>query len=326
MTFELTSLCNWRCKHCYITDYSNRGLEKDKIFEILVELRNQNAFDVIFTGGEVLLREDLLDIVLFARKLGFRVSILSNASLLTEELAKDLSKTYISSFSSTIFSLDENIHDEITSVKGSLNAALRGLAFLKKYGVPVEVKTPILQSNNNSYEKVAEFAEKSGFEYTCSPIIYPTMDGNNSTLKLGMNNKTLAKQIWNIDSLMKYTKNIVKEGGIPCTILQYSIYISPDEDVYPCGSYPHSMGNIKSKTIQEIWNNLEYNKVKDFRFFHTENCCNCDLSEYCNYCPGLSYIENKNPASCSEISKRLAQIRKNVYERGSIDRKQINAN
>ena len=174
-------------------------------------MRKQNAFDVIFTGGEVLLRDDLLDIVLFARKLGFRVSILSNASLLTEELAKAFSEAYISNFSSTIFSLDENIHDEITSTKGSLKATLRGLYLLKKYGISIEVKTPILQSNNNSYKKVAEFAERNGFEYTCSPIIYPTMNGNKATLKLGMNNKTLAKQIWNIDSLMKYTKNIVTE-------------------------------------------------------------------------------------------------------------------
>lgn len=79
------------------------------------------------------------------------------------------------------------------------------------------------------------------------------------------------------------------------------------------------MGNIRSKTIQEIWNNSNYNKVKEFRFSHTEKCCNCDLAKYCNYCPGISYIESKNPASCSEISKRLAQIRKNVYEKNSID-------
>ena len=80
------------------TAYQIYGLPYEKIIELLYQLRENNVFDLILTGGEALLREDLVDIVSFARRLGFRVSILSNASLVTEDFAKKLSKLYTSAF------------------------------------------------------------------------------------------------------------------------------------------------------------------------------------------------------------------------------------
>ncbi len=123
-TIELTTLCNWKCKHCYINFHDEKGLSELKVKELLRDLRELGVHQLVLTGGEIFIRKDILRIIKYAKELHFRVNILSNASLITEEVAKELSNLYITDYSLTIFSLDEDIHDNITGVKGSLRAAL----------------------------------------------------------------------------------------------------------------------------------------------------------------------------------------------------------
>ena len=144
-TIELTTLCNWKCKHCYINFHDEKGLPELKIKELLREFRELGVHQLVLTGGEIFIRKDILRIIRYAKELHFRVNILSNASLVTDEVAKELSELYITEYSLTIFSLNEDIHDNITGVKGSLRAALNGIELLKKYNIPVELKTPILK-------------------------------------------------------------------------------------------------------------------------------------------------------------------------------------
>lgn len=314
VTIELTSLCNWRCVHCYIPDYQIYGLPYEKIIELLYQLRENNVFDLILTGGEALLREDLVDIVSFARRLGFRVSILSNASLVTEDFAKKLSKLYISSFSSTIFSMNEHIHDSITRKKDSLKHALRGLCLLKKYNIPIEIKTPILNLNCEEYREIYKFTVKNNFEYTCSPIIFPSMDGNLNPLKHTIDNNILMNEIETIDELMNFNRNRFLPNEPICSILNYSVYITSEGMVYPCGSYPIKMGNIYNDFIMDIWENELSRSIRERKNDKLTECLSCHIAEYCNYCPGISFLETGNELNCSQISKNLAQTRYKVSE------------
>lgn len=58
-----------RCEHCYIPEHNNSGFEHDRIINLLYELRELGVFNVSFTGGEIFLREDILEIISVARKL-----------------------------------------------------------------------------------------------------------------------------------------------------------------------------------------------------------------------------------------------------------------
>ena len=103
VTIELTSKCNFKCRHCYISNFTNEGLPLITIEKVLSDARNLGAYSVVYTGGEVLLREDFIDIIEFTRKRGFSVNILSNGYILNEKIVKKLSDLYISSFGITLF-------------------------------------------------------------------------------------------------------------------------------------------------------------------------------------------------------------------------------
>lgn len=60
---ELLTQCNLKCKHCYIPENSQYYLDKETVFDILSQLRDLGVLTVYFTGGEIFLRKDLLEIV-----------------------------------------------------------------------------------------------------------------------------------------------------------------------------------------------------------------------------------------------------------------------
>lgn len=126
-TIELLSACNFDCIHCYLPEHNNMGLSYDKIVDILNQLRKMGTLVILLTGGEIFLRDDIMDIIRTARRMGFSVSLLSNASLLTERIVEELERLHINSFSTTIFSLDKSINDEITTVEDSLDSILKGV-------------------------------------------------------------------------------------------------------------------------------------------------------------------------------------------------------
>ena len=89
LDLELTERCNNNCVHCYINQPENdlsikqRELSTDKIKAVLKEAADLGCLTVRFSGGEPLLREDFTDLYLYARHLGLKVIIFTNAALLT---------------------------------------------------------------------------------------------------------------------------------------------------------------------------------------------------------------------------------------------------
>lgn len=133
VTIELTTRCNWRCKHCYLPSYVTKGISRECLYELFQDLREMGTFELLFTGGEIFTRPDTLEIIRDAREMFFDVKLFTNVSLLNEEIIKALGELNISQVSCTVFSMNENIHDQITSVKGSLKKTVANLNLLKKY-------------------------------------------------------------------------------------------------------------------------------------------------------------------------------------------------
>ena len=94
LDIELTERCDNACIHCYINlpenDAKAAAAEMDTAFvkDILQQAAVLGALDVRFTGGEPLLREDFVELYLFARRLGLRVTLFTNARRITPELAQ----------------------------------------------------------------------------------------------------------------------------------------------------------------------------------------------------------------------------------------------
>jgi radical SAM protein with 4Fe4S-binding SPASM domain len=319
VTLELNTTCNFRCKHCYIPKHIENGLEFEKIQMIFQELRNLGTLNITLTGGEVFLRDDILSIIEYARQLGFRIFILSNGSLVNEETAKKLSDLYISEFSTTIFSMNKNINDKITGKKGSLNKIMLGLKELKKNNVRVFVKCPITNINVDTYREVEKYAKDNQFRFMISPVIFSKIDGDSSNHALRIDAVNLQRIIEDYDRLN--CKNLPKviDDNVPCTAIHYSMFINSKGEVYPCNSLLSKIGTIFESTITEIWNNsTELRYLQSIKNNNLLECRKCTYKKYCERCPGLALLEDKNILGCSSIARKNAVARyESLRKRGA---------
>ena len=135
---ELTRRCNLKCLHCYIDQpktYKNE-LSTAEIKSIISQLAKAGSMSLIFTGGEVFLRDDILELSSFARSLGFDLRIFTNGTLIDGNIAAGLAKIGISGIEISLYGKRQT-HDKITGVTGSFKKAMKAINVFKEHGVRV---------------------------------------------------------------------------------------------------------------------------------------------------------------------------------------------
>ena len=91
--WEITNTCNYHCSYCIFSSESKKyenELSTEEIKKAIKELKENNFTYIKFTGGEPFTRDDMIEILKYARNLGFDMDISTNGSLITEKIAKEL--------------------------------------------------------------------------------------------------------------------------------------------------------------------------------------------------------------------------------------------
>lgn len=306
-TLELNTICNFRCIHCYIPSHTNVGLSTKEVISIIKQLRENGVLNLTLTGGEIFLRNDFFEIIEFARRNHMRVFLLSNISLLTEDIIIRLKKLYITEISTTIFSMDPLINDSITKVRGSLAKILKSIYLLKKHKIPLFVKTPILESNSDTYLSVLKFAKNNEIRFMISPIIFSMSNGDSSNLDVRVDVTKLPKIMEKYNSLDGRSEPVFKSEEVPCSALFYNIFIDSCGNVFPCNTLYFKVGNVLNQSLKYIWNkSVELKFIKNIRNSDLKSCLTCDVKNSCFRCPGLAYLEENDIFACSSIAKENA--------------------
>jgi Fe-coproporphyrin III synthase len=166
---KLTSRCNLRCAMCkYWRCSSGEELSTDQVKKVIQSLQKLKTLKVHFSGGEIFLREDLLEIIDYASSSGLKVNLTTNGTLISRSLARKLINLKTNSIS---FSLDgpcSKVHDKIRGVKGAFKKIQRGIEFLRQAREDVGGRTRIrinvvLQKKNfRSIPDIIDLAGKLG--------------------------------------------------------------------------------------------------------------------------------------------------------------------
>lgn len=305
---ELLTQCNVNCEHCYIPSHQNRGLSFETVRDLIYQMREMGVVNLSLTGGEIFLRDDLFEIIELARRLHMRVFLLSNATLLSKQKTQRLAQLHISEFSTTLFSMNAEIHDSITQMPGSFAKTLQGIHFLKEAGIRVLVKTPLMQKNAYDYAKVKEYCDENGFTYRVSPLIFERTNGDTSPKKLRVRKTELESIMNDLDTINRNTH--IHTEDIPCTALHFSFAIDCNGEVYPCNSLFYRCGNIYEQSLADIWyHSQEMKMIKSIKTTDLTECIECSYSTYCDRCPGMVLMEKKNLFACDGFAKDIAEIR-----------------
>ena len=170
VSWNLTYRCNLACEHCYLDaggtpqvgteNFADRSeLGTDECFRVIDEIA---AFApecvTILTGGEPLLRRDILEIVQRAAERGLWVVVGTNGVRITENLARRLAEAGARGLSLSLDALEPDRHDHFRKVRGAWRNTVEGAEILGRTGLPFIVQTTAGSHNLGELEAIADFA------------------------------------------------------------------------------------------------------------------------------------------------------------------------
>lgn len=163
---ELTYRCNLRCPFCYITDRSRKNeLSKNEWFDIIDQIP---PFSLIsFVAGEVLLKENFIDIFKKASEKHRKVTLITNGILLNEEIVDVITTNNILLLSVSLDGIGEH-HDKIRNYKNLYEIVMSNIDLYntkrKKFEM-LDIKTCILEENLDDIPLLYKQASKLNADF-----------------------------------------------------------------------------------------------------------------------------------------------------------------
>ena len=112
------------------------------------------------SGGEPMLHKNFFDFLRKCKEYDFSVNVLSNLTLLNDEIIKEMKANHLLGVQVSLYSMDSNIHDEITQMKGSFEKTKNAILKLIENDIPLQISCPIMKQNKNCYNDVINWAKK----------------------------------------------------------------------------------------------------------------------------------------------------------------------
>src|SRR6478736_1122284 len=335
VSWNLTYRCNLACEHCYL-DAGVTPLVGTDNFADRSELGTEECFKVIddiaafapecltiLTGGEPLLRRDILEIVRRASERGLWVVVGTNGVRITENVARRLADAGARGLSLSLDALDPDRHDRFRKVRGAWRNTVEGAEILNRTGLPFIVQTTAGSHNLGELEAIADFAhDRLAAKVWNLYFLVPTGRGQFvSDITPAQYDEVLAslyriqgkyqgRMLVNAKCAPHYIKTVLEKGRQPgsdegstdthpirtysggaggCPAGTHYMGIRPNGDVTPCPYLPVFAGTLRSSTLAELWTSSGLFTDIRRRTSLGGRCGDCEMSGQCGGCRARAY-------------------------------------
>jgi len=328
---EIISKCNERCIHCYIPhDYKVSHIEPDLFYDVLKQCFNMRLLNLTLSGGEPMLHKNFCDFLRKCREYDFSVNVLSNLTLLNDEIIKEMKMNPLLGVQVSLYSMDSNIHDEITQMKGSFEKTKKAILKLIENDIPLQISCPIMKQNKNCYDEVTKWADKHkihvGDDYGLIARYNHTTQNLNCRLSINEIKEVISDKAANDAKYLEQLgveaekKKNKKADDVVCSVCLSSICIADNGNVYPCAGWQdYVVGNVKETSLNGIWDNSE--KVQYLRSLRNQDfpiCIQCPDKEFCTMCMVKNANENPtgDPLVVNEFFCNIAKLNRKIALEG----------
>lgn len=297
---DLTWRCNEGCIHCYLDHSIGGDMDTAEIKGVLDQLAEAGTIFLTLSGGEIMLRKDIFEIVAYARLLLFDVRLKTNGVLIGEREADRFAELGVREVNISIYSHLPELHDAITLVPGSFARSIEAAKRLKSRGLSVELRVTAMKGGGVNYARLRALADELGVKIKYSSTIIPMMDGDRSPLSLNMSPAEQA-EFYADPAVLSGVKddcappaqtNEELLDGHSCGAGHLRCYITPQGDVTPCVQFPLVCGSLRQSTFLEIWKfSPQFAEVRGIRNRDLHVCSSCSSLSSCERCPGLAFQE-----------------------------------
>ncbi len=164
--WNITYRCNLECQHCYMRSgpwASKPELSEEEMISVAKQIVDQGVPLVVFTGGEPLVKEEFWRTAEYLSQYKRpALSLSSNGTLITREVAGRLAGLGFKYVGISIDSTDPSKHDSFRRVKGAFSRAVEGIKNTVEAGIPAGIRTTVSKWNYRETPRILELADKLG--------------------------------------------------------------------------------------------------------------------------------------------------------------------
>lgn len=316
LDIELTERCNNNCIHCYINlplddPAMKKELTTEKIKDILTEATSLGCLTVKFTGGEPLLREDFEEIYIFARRLGLKVLLFTNATLITTHFADLFSHIPpLEKLEISVYGMSKKSYESVTRVPGSFQAAMKGIKLLQEKDIPFIVKAAFLPPNKSELDTFESWASAIPWmnQIPNYSVFFDLRARRDSEEKNQLIKKLRVPPEEAVTVLSRDRNRYLQEMKQFCT----KFTKVPGDRLFSCGlghggcvdaygnfqpcmflRHPDAVYNLRNGSLREALIEF-FPKLKEIKAQNSDylsRCSRCFLHGLCEQCPGKSWME-----------------------------------
>ncbi len=309
VSWNLTKRCNLLCPHCYIdsTVDSSNELSTEESVLLIDELSYLNHdLMLVLSGGEPMLRPDILEIVSYANEGGFITVMGSNGTLLDRHSIIALKDAGLKGIGISIDSVKREKHDGFRGLNGAWDASVDALRYAADAGIETQIDTTLTDTNAEEIEEFIEFA----VALRAKAINFFFLVCTGRAMRTDISTETYEKALKRIMHLYRTEKRVMVrvrcaphiykmiyesgshlyKGSRGCLAGRQYMRIDPEGNITPCPYMDLSVGNIKERSLIDIWENSD--KLNLLRLSNYAGRCGiCGYREICGGCRARAFVE-----------------------------------
>ena len=292
--FEITYRCNLHCVHCYTDPFNapaalREELSYAEILKILDDLFAHGVLWLTLSGGEAMVHPRFKDIYRAAKARGFIVSLLSNASVVTDAVADFLADDPPFQLEVSVHGATASVYDRVTQVPQAHALFRQGLRRLLDRKLPVRLKTNALTLNQKDLGALRAFVEDLGLEFNLYTVIYPRLNGDLSSTTYRLTPDEIVA--------LEQPARQASHGSRPVDARLYrcgcgtsSVTINPYGWLRPCTFTTEPRYNLRELSVREAFDQLAA-AIDAARYTGESACRQCPVHVYCEKNPAMALVE-----------------------------------
>lgn len=322
--WEMTTACNLRCIHCHASSGQPQPdeLSTQDAKDLFTQLARIPEFRMLaFTGGEPLLRKDLYELLAYSQALGFTNTIATNATLITNQVAQQLRQYGVVIAAVSLDAVDPATHDRIRGVPGAFQAAVDGMAALRRAGILLHINITAMDYNLQQIKPLTTLIDKLQASILLMYQLVPV--GRGQDIKTAVLNTAAHEHLIKYIAAAQHRSQAIYEpvaspqywsyllehaqikGGLQLKLAKWLfhgcaagrgfVYIKPNGDVWPCPFIERSCGNVRERDFQSIWTNSPlFAALRDRETTVQGRCGHCRYRQLCGGCRGRAWTHVKD--------------------------------
>ena len=288
MVWLLTARCNLACDHCYAARFGDRGeLDEKQALKVAEDAVRSGMRHIGFTGGEVFLRKDALPLMRYAARAGVTTSVVTNGSLMTAKLARELAALNVLVYLS-IDGATRDTHEKIRG-KGSWRQAITAAITLREVGTHFCTVMAVSRLNRGEVYDYLRLAREMAARAGCLIPVMPSGRAANDVVLSPAEMLTVLEEADRAADELDFSVPfwctpfaglVVRSHRVSaesCRTASEDVDIDPAGNVLLCDVLDDVFGNVTQKGILRAWREIEDDPL-------VKAVTNPDLGDPCSSC------------------------------------------